>query len=147
MHTLYGNEAVPLVITVIMKRTVTMCSVKWLGTPWRAFSRLLSHKSSGVLAANRSTSCLCIWVGFVLYICSATNIFCTATFLFRLQSRGPSSQSHSYCPPQSKHFYTTFPKCPRPSMAMQRKSSSWTALFLQRNKEELLRQYPKDAER
>lgn len=102
MHTVFGNGAIPLVITMIMKGMVMMCFMKWLSTPWMVFSRLWSHKSSGVLTVKGVSSCLYGWVGFVLYICIATNLFCTAMFLFRLWGRGPSSQPQSYWPSSTK---------------------------------------------
>lgn len=57
---------------------VTMCSVKWFGSPWRVFSRLWSHKSSGVLAANRSYQWFVHlgWVCFVYLQCNKYLLYC-----------------------------------------------------------------------
>lgn len=61
-HTVFENGAIPLVITTIMKRTVMMCFMKWLSTPWMVFSRLWSQKSSEVLTVNRNYR-LFMWLG------------------------------------------------------------------------------------
>lgn len=135
-HIVLGNGAIPLVLTITQEW-------QWCAL-WNNLA-LPGQFSPGFKATNLQefwllttvTTCLCGWAGFVLYICIATNLFCTAVFLFGLW--GPCSQPQSHHPPsQSAHFHTTFPKWPRPNIAMQWKSPSWTVLFLQ-TKEELLR--------
>lgn len=108
------------------------------------FFRLWSHKSSGILTVKK-LSAACV-VGLGLFCTSVLQQICTATFLFGLWGKGQSSEPQSLNPlSQSVHFCITFPKWPRPSIAIQWKSSNWTVLFLQTNRE-LLRQYPKHAQ-